>query len=176
MKTKKAIASAMKTNSTNLMEILHPKMILIIQIATLMLMNFLKEEQFQKIQWNNCFQFHKASISKIQRDKGSTVGHLEISINPNMKSKAIMMRTVTVMKPHSLLIQSHQNILRTMIEFTFSRGNMDQVDHSRAKDTFYLLWYSEQCAAHLTLPIPQISNQLRILSSKIYSSFILICN
>ena len=74
-RTKKATVPAMKTNNSKLMEILHLKMILTIQIATLMQMNFSKEEQFQKIRLNNYSQFPKANKirNKTLRDKGSIV-------------------------------------------------------------------------------------------------------
>ena len=74
-RTKKATVPAMKTNYSKLMEISHLKMILTIQIATLMQMNFPKEEQFQKIRLNNYSQFPKANKvrNKTLRDKGSIV-------------------------------------------------------------------------------------------------------
>jgi hypothetical protein len=70
-----------------------------------------------------------------------------------MKSKAKTMISVIVVKPLLQLIQNHQNILRKMIEFTYLKENMDQVDHSKAKDISYLLWYLEQCAVLHTSPI-----------------------
>lgn len=127
---------------------------------TLMQMSFLKEEQFQKIQWNSYFKFHRVNKlrNKTWRDKESIVDPLETFKNLSLKSKIKMMIWVIAVKLHLLQIPSHQNILRTMIEFTFLKESMGQVDLSKAKDTFFLLWSSEQCVALLTSPIQIISN------------------
>jgi hypothetical protein len=93
-----------------------------------------------------------------------------------MKKKVRMMISVIAVKPLLQLIQSHQNILKMMIEFMFLKENMDQVDHSKAKGISYWQWYLELCAVLHISPILRINHLHKILISNLFRYSILLCS
>jgi hypothetical protein len=93
-----------------------------------------------------------------------------------MKKKVRMMISVIAVKPLLQLIQSHQNILKMMIEFMFLKENMDQVDHSKAKVISYWQWYLELCAVLHISPILKINHLHKILISNLFRYSILQCS